>query len=75
MIEWIGALQWYNAELKQAEKAPPPTKHRVPRKHLATIVLDKYLKEVCVTTAIKGPKNPLLKDNKDYPLLLDLARI
>jgi hypothetical protein len=26
MIEWIGASEWYDAELGQAEKAPPPTK-------------------------------------------------
>ncbi|KAG9240040.1 hypothetical protein BJ878DRAFT_431158 [Calycina marina] len=45
MIEWIGASDWYDAELEQAEKAPPLTKRGVPRKRLATVVLDKYLKE------------------------------
>ena len=75
IIEWIGASEWYNAKLKQAKKALPPTKHRVPRKRLATVVLDKYLKEAHVTMAIKGPENPILKDNEDCPLSLDLARI
>jgi hypothetical protein len=37
-------------------------------------VLDKYLKEARDTTAIEGFKK-LIKDNKDRPLLLDLARI
>jgi hypothetical protein len=75
MIEWIGTLEWYDAELEQAKKAPPPTKRGAPRKRLATVVLDKYLKEARVTTAIKGPENPILKDNKDRPLSLDSARI
>ena len=75
IIEQIGALEWYNAKLEQAKKAPPPIKRGAPRKRLATVVLDKYLKEAYITTAIKGPKNPILKDNKDRPLSLDLARI
>jgi hypothetical protein len=45
MIEWMGASEWYDAELEQAEKAPPPTKRGTPRKRLATVVLDKYLKD------------------------------
>ncbi|CZR68400.1 uncharacterized protein PAC_18299 [Phialocephala subalpina] len=31
MIEWMGASEWYDAELEQAEKAPPPTKHNEDR--------------------------------------------
>src|SRR5438876_5445534 len=75
MIEWMGASEWYDAELEQAEKAPPPTKRGAPRKRLATVVLDKYLKEARVTTAIKGPENPISKDNEDRPSSLDSAGI
>jgi len=46
MIEWIGASEWYDAELEQAEKAPPLTKRKTPRRRVATVVLDKYLREV-----------------------------
>ena len=44
MIEWIGASEWYDTELEQAEKAPPSTERGTPRKRLATVVLDKYSK-------------------------------
>src|SRR6266487_5874952 len=71
----MGSSEWYDAELKQAEKAPPPTKRGAPRKRLATVVLDKYLKEARVTTAIKGPENPISKDNEDRPSSLDSAGI
>jgi hypothetical protein len=54
IIEWIGALEWYSAKLKQAEKAPPLTKQGTPRKRLATVVLDKYLKEARDTTAVES---------------------
>lgn len=54
MIEWMGASEWYDAELEMAEKAPPPTKRGTPRKRLATIVLDKYLRETRNNTAIVG---------------------
>ena len=67
MIEWMGASEWYDAELEQAEKAPPPTKRGTPRKRLATIVLDKYLKEVHNTTAVESLGKLVLKDNEDRP--------
>src|SRR6266536_2544588 len=63
----MGASQWYDAELKQAEKAPPPTKRGTPRKRLATIVLDKYLQEVRNTTATESPGKFALEDNEDCP--------
>jgi len=75
MIEWMGASEWYDAELEQAEKAPPPTKRGTPRKRLATVVLDKYLKEARDTTAIEDPEKLTSKDNEDRPSLLDSARI
>ncbi|TVY23182.1 hypothetical protein LHYA1_G009202 [Lachnellula hyalina] len=53
------------------EKAPPLIKHERPRKYLATIMLDKHLKEARNTIAIEDPKIA----NKDYYLLLDLAGI
>ena len=65
MIEWMGASEWYDAGLEQAEKAPPPTKRGTPRKRLATVVLDKYLKEARDTTAAESPGK--LKDNEDRP--------
>jgi hypothetical protein len=75
MIEWIGALEWYNAKLKQVEKAPPPIKQGTPRKRLATIVLDKYLKEARDTMAIVSLGKLTSKDNKDRHLLVNSARI
>lgn len=42
MVEWMGASEWYDAELAQAEKAPPLTKRGKLRKRLATVVLDEY---------------------------------
>ena len=75
MIEWISALEWYNAKLKQAKKVLPLTKQETLRKRLATIVLDKYLKKACDTTATESLRKLALKDNKDCPLLLNLAKI
>ena len=57
MIEWMGALEQYNTKLEQAKKAPPPTKQGTPRKRLATIVLDKYLKEARNTIAVESLGN------------------
>ncbi|TVY92739.1 hypothetical protein LAWI1_G002816 [Lachnellula willkommii] len=71
MIAWMGASEWYDAELEQAEKAPPPTKRGRPRKRLATIVLDKHLKEARDTMAIEDPKTA----NEDHHLSLDSAGI
>jgi hypothetical protein len=71
----MGALEWYNAELKQAKKAPPPTKQGTPRKRLATMVLNKYLKEAPDTTATESLGKLALKDNEDRPLSLNSARI
>jgi hypothetical protein len=67
MIELIGASEWYDAELEQAEKAPPPTKRGRPRKRLATLVLDKYLKEVRDTTAMESPGRLASEGNEDRP--------
>lgn len=68
IIEWIGASEWYNAELEQAKKVPPLTKRGKRKIRIATVVLDKYLKEICNTTATEGPENLTLKDNNDrYP--------
>ena len=75
IIELMGALEWYNAELEQAKKEPPSTKRRTPRKRLATVVLDKYLKEARDTTAIKGPENLALISSGDRPSLLDSSGI
>ena len=75
MIEWMGALEWYNAELEQAEKAPPPTKQGTPRKRLAIVVLDKYLKEARDTTAVESLGKLALKDNEDRPSLPNSAGI
>ncbi|KAL5318079.1 hypothetical protein ACEPPN_015183 [Leptodophora sp. 'Broadleaf-Isolate-01'] len=74
MIEWMGASEWYDAELQQAEKAPPRTKRGTLRKRLATIVLDKYLKEACSTAATDGTGN-LTSDNEDRRSSLDAAGI
>ena len=63
----MGALEWYNAELEKSEEALPPTKRRKPRKRLATVVLDKYLKEPRDNTAVVSPEKLVLKDDKDYP--------
>jgi hypothetical protein len=65
MIELIGASEWYDAELEQAEKAPPPTKRGRPRKRLATLILDKYLKEVRDTTATESPGRLASEGNED----------
>lgn len=45
------------------------------RKYLATIILDKYLKEARDTIVIKSLGKLAFKGNKDYPLLVNLARI
>ncbi|TVY80732.1 hypothetical protein LSUE1_G005970 [Lachnellula suecica] len=75
MIEWMGASEWYDAELQQAEKAPPRTKRGTLRKRLATIVLDKYLKEVYSTAPTEGTDNRTSADNEDRLLSLDAAGI
>jgi hypothetical protein len=75
MIEWISALEWYNAKLEQAKKALPLTKQGTLRKRLATVVLDKYLKEARNTTTAKSLGKLALKDNEDCPLSPNLARI
>jgi hypothetical protein len=67
MIECIGASDWYDAELEQAKKAPPPTKCGTLRKRLATVVLDKYLKEARDTPAVEDPEKLTSIDNKDCP--------
>jgi hypothetical protein len=73
MIEWMGASEWYDAELEQAEKAPPPTKRGTPRKRLATVVLDKYLKEVRDTT--ESPGKLASKEHEDRPSSANSAGI
>ncbi len=75
MIEWIGASEWYDAELEQAEKAPPPTKRGTPRKRLATVILDKYLKEVRDTTVMESPGKLASEGNKDHPSSTNSAGI
>jgi hypothetical protein len=75
MIEWIGTSEWYDTKLEQAEKAPPPTKRGIPRKSLATVVLDKYLKEARDTTAMESLGKLASEDNKDHPSSLDSAGI
>ncbi|CZR65293.1 uncharacterized protein PAC_15193 [Phialocephala subalpina] len=79
---WINMLEAgharskeYDAELEQAEKAPPSTKRGTPRKRLATVVLDKYLKEARDTTAIEGPEKLTSKGNEDRLSSLDSAGI
>jgi len=47
----------------------------MPRKYLATIVLDKYLKEAPNTIVTESPGKLASKDNKDYPLLVNSASI
>ncbi|KAH7389249.1 hypothetical protein BKA64DRAFT_758493 [Cadophora sp. MPI-SDFR-AT-0126] len=56
MIEMMGASEWYENELAEAERDPPRTKRGAPRKRLATIVLDEYLKEPQDSTSIKNPE-------------------
>jgi hypothetical protein len=45
------------------------------RKRLATIVLDKYLKEAPNITVTESPEKLASKNNKDYSLLVNLAGI
>ncbi len=71
----MGTSEWYDTELEQAEKVPPSTKRGMPRKCLATVVLDKYLKEARDTTATESPGKLASKDNEDRPSSLNLARI
>ena len=77
MIEWMGASEWHDAELGQAEKTPPPMKRGTPRKRLATVVLDKYLKGARDTTAMEGegPEKLTSRGNEVHPSSLDLAGI
>ena len=50
-------------------------KRGIPRKRLATIVLDKYLKEAPNTIVIESLGKLTSKDNKDHPLLVNSASI
>jgi hypothetical protein len=47
----------------------------MPRKYLATIVLDKYLKKAPNTIVIESPEKLASKNNKNYSLLVNLASI
>jgi hypothetical protein len=47
----------------------------MPRKHLATIVLDKYLKEAPDTIVTESPGKLTSKDNEDYPSSVNSASI
>ena len=75
MIEWMGASEWYDAELEQAEKAPPPTKRGTPRKRLATVILDKYLKEARDTIVMESPGKLASEGNEDPPSSTNSAGI
>jgi hypothetical protein len=50
-------------------------KRGMPRKRLATIVLDKYLKEAPNTIVTESLGKLASKNNKDYPLLANSANI
>jgi hypothetical protein len=50
-------------------------KRGILRKRLATVVLDKYLKEALNTTVTESPRKLTSKDNEDYPLLVNSASI
>jgi hypothetical protein len=50
-------------------------KQETPRKRLATVVLDKYLKEVYDTTAAESSGKLISKDNEDCLLSPNSARI
>jgi hypothetical protein len=67
MIEWMGSSEWYDAELEQAEKGPPPTKRGTPRERLATVILDKFLKEARDTTVVGSPGKLASEENEDRP--------
>jgi hypothetical protein len=54
---------------------PPLIKRGTPRKRLATVILDKYLKEAYNTTVIESPGKLASKGNKDPPLLVNSAGI
>ena len=71
MIERMGASKWYDAEHADAEKEPPLTKMGRSRKRLASVILDKHLKER-ESTAKASPKN---RDSEDRSLLPNLASI
>lgn len=75
MIEWMGASEWYDMELQQAEKAPPSTKRGIPRKRVATLVLDKYLKEALDATATENLEKLASKSNENHPSSLSSAGI
>jgi hypothetical protein len=75
MIEWMGASKWFDTELEQAEKAPPLTKRGVPRKRVATVVLDKYLEDARDTTTVGSPGKLASEDREDYPLSPTSAEI
>ncbi|TVY15624.1 hypothetical protein LARI1_G009016 [Lachnellula arida] len=65
MVVWMGASEWYDNELEQAGKVQILTKRGTPRKRLATVVLDKYLKEAADTPAVTSPGKAASDDNKD----------
>ena len=73
MIEWMGASEWYDAELQKAEKVPPLTKRGAPRKRLATVVLDKCLMAARDATAMESLKNVASNDNEACSSSLDSA--
>ncbi|KAH8595137.1 hypothetical protein B0O99DRAFT_159895 [Bisporella sp. PMI_857] len=75
MIEWIGASEWFDAEIEEAEKAPPPTKRGVPRKRLATIILIKYMKEAYGITEIEATGTLAFKNSEDCPSFMDSAKV
>jgi hypothetical protein len=47
----------------------------MPRKRLVIVVLDKYLKDAPNTIVIESLGKLASKDDKDYPLLVNLASI
>jgi hypothetical protein len=71
MIERMGASKWYDAEHAEAEKEPPLTKRGRSRKRLASVILDKHLRERESTTKA-SPRN---RDSEDDSLLPNLASI
>ncbi|KAH8600160.1 hypothetical protein B0O99DRAFT_590551 [Bisporella sp. PMI_857] len=75
MLEWIGASAWHDAEVQQAIEASTLTKRGVPRKRVATLVLDKCLGEARGNTAIENPEKLVLTSNENRPSSLDLAKI
>ncbi|KAH8600144.1 hypothetical protein B0O99DRAFT_611837 [Bisporella sp. PMI_857] len=75
MIEWIGASEWFDAEIAEAEKAPPPTKRGKPRKRLATIILNKYMKEAYDITGMEPPGTFAFKKSDGCPSFTNSAEV